>query len=168
METISISQADADKFWAKVNVLGVDDCWVFYYRLGKEDKYTTFRLDTGKGMSAHRVAYATKVASFPKHLTIDHLCKVKSCLNPKHLEPVTTAENNRRSSHQQKSYCMYGHPYTEENIYRSPRGDRSCIKCRRERERAYADKKKAERAERGLYKRYKPGEKVIGHNRVVK
>jgi hypothetical protein len=29
---------------------------------------------------------------------LDHLCRVRSCVNPAHLEPVTNAENCRRGA----------------------------------------------------------------------
>ena len=34
----------------------------------------------------------------PEGLQLDHLCGVPSCVNLDHLEPVTGAENSRRSS----------------------------------------------------------------------
>lgn len=44
----------------------------------------------------HRLAYVTWVGPIPEGLTIDHLCRVRLCLEPSHLEPVTRAENTRR------------------------------------------------------------------------
>jgi HNH endonuclease len=45
---------------------------------------------------AHVYMYRKYVGPIPKGLTLDHLCHVRSCVNPKHLEPVTNAENCRR------------------------------------------------------------------------
>ena len=45
---------------------------------------------------AHRVAYRLFVGPIPDGLTIDHLCRVRTCINPSHLEPVTRSENTRR------------------------------------------------------------------------
>jgi hypothetical protein len=44
----------------------------------------------------HRVSYERHVGPIPHHLVLDHLCRNRDCLNPKHLEPVTSAENLRR------------------------------------------------------------------------
>lgn len=53
----------------------------------------------GKGSrAAHRVFYERHVGPIPEGLTIDHLCRVRHCVNPAHMEPVTVAENVRRGS----------------------------------------------------------------------
>lgn len=52
---------------------------------------------------AHRIAYDLFVGPIPNGLTIDHRCRVKLCVNPEHLEPVTNAENVRRERAQRKS-----------------------------------------------------------------
>src|ERR1019366_4519713 len=45
---------------------------------------------------AHRVAYELFVGPIPEGLQLDHLCRVRSCVNPQHLEPVSQQENIRR------------------------------------------------------------------------
>ena len=52
---------------------------------------------------AHRAAYALDVGPIPEGLTIDHLCRVRHCVRPDHLEPVTQAENTRRAALANKS-----------------------------------------------------------------
>jgi hypothetical protein len=44
----------------------------------------------------HRDVYEQLVGPIPEGLVLDHLCRNRSCCNPAHLEPVTTAENVRR------------------------------------------------------------------------
>jgi len=73
-------------------------CWLWtgsceekgYGRLHKPDR---------KGhLSAHRFAYQTFVGPIPDGHHLDHKCRVRCCVNPEHLEPVTPAENSRRSA----------------------------------------------------------------------
>jgi hypothetical protein len=42
---------------------------------------------------AHRVYYTTHKGEIPKGLVVDHVCKVRSCVNPDHLRLVTPREN---------------------------------------------------------------------------
>lgn len=49
-----------------------------------------------RGKYAHRVSYEMRHGSIPTGLHIDHLCRVRCCVNPDHLEPVTNKENAQR------------------------------------------------------------------------
>jgi hypothetical protein len=91
---------------------------------------------------AHRFAYESVHGPITPGLVIDHLCRVRLCVNPAHLEPVTPGENSRRGyawllnrrNHQTvKTHCPAGHAYRGANLYVSPRGDRRCRTCHRER-----------------------------------
>jgi len=85
------------------------------------------------GWLAHRLAYTVMVGEIPDGFQIDHLCRVRHCINPTHLEAVTQAENLRRQG-AAVTHCPKGHEYTRENTYyapSSPRSQRRCRECAR-------------------------------------
>src|ERR1051326_3887830 len=97
---------------------------------------------------AHRVSYELHRGEMPDRMQIDHLCRVRCCVNPDHLEPVTHAENLRRGSGVPEStkeatraraklitHCPKGHEYTPENT-RIKQGKRACKACDRDRHNA--------------------------------
>lgn len=57
----------------------------------------------------HRKVYRLMVGPIPEGYQIDHLCRVRACCCPSHLEPVTSAENTRRAA-VAKTECKNGHP----------------------------------------------------------
>jgi hypothetical protein len=70
-------------------------CWIWAGR-SKRDYVQTTR--AGRSVLVHRLMYEQEVGPIPPEMTIDHLCRVKWCLNPAHLEAVTLGENARRSN----------------------------------------------------------------------
>lgn len=82
------------RFWKYVDASG--DCWE--WRGGRNMRgYGQYHVDQWRTVQAHRYAYWLTVMSIPDGLELDHLCRNKGCVNPDHLEPVTHAENVRRS-----------------------------------------------------------------------
>lgn len=72
-------------------------CWEWLGYIGKTDGYGRCNVG-GRTTVAHRLFYEHHVGPVsPKH-HVDHLCRVRHCVNPAHLEAVTHAENNRRGS----------------------------------------------------------------------
>ncbi len=97
---------------------------------------------TGR-IGAHRWSYEYHVGPIPEGLEIDHLCRNRLCVNPDHLEPVTTQENLRRShGNGTKPTCPAGHPYNGANL-RTYRGSRLCRECRRDYDRRRRTQEKA-------------------------
>jgi hypothetical protein len=91
-----------------------------------------------KHRSAHRYVYEQINGRVPDGLVLDHKCRVRSCVNPDHLEPVTYAENTRRGVLAEANrrrfsaltHCKQGHPFSGENLYMQPNGKRACHTCR--------------------------------------
>lgn len=126
------------RFLAKVDKSG--DCWLWTAKCNNRG-YGMFGLN-GRMVTAHRVAHELWVGPIPEGLEIDHLCAVRSCVNPAHLEAVTHRENLLRGSgfagvNAAKTHCPHGHEYSPENTYHNPNpnGGRICRTCKRKRDR---------------------------------
>ncbi len=81
---------------------------------------------------AHRVSYILHYGPIPKGLEIDHLCRVRLCVRPSHLEAVTSQENSLRGfghagRNARKTHCAKGHCFT---IYVNKINGLVCRVCR--------------------------------------
>jgi hypothetical protein len=122
-------------------------CWLWLGTLNKGgygDICRNGRVE--KHAQAHRVAYELYVGPIPAGLDLDHLCRVRCCVNPAHLEPVTRSENVKRglmpainrARAVAQTHCVHGHEFTAENtIHAKVRGrsTRECRECRLKRQR---------------------------------
>jgi hypothetical protein len=121
-----MNEATAQRFWEKVDVSGV--CWE--WTGARTNGYGYFKR-VGTTRRAHRIAYEHLVGPVPDGLVLDHLCRNRGCVNPDHLEPVTSRENLRRGSgiagrHARSDLCPRGHEY------RFQCGRRYCPACTNE------------------------------------
>lgn len=90
----------AMRFWSKVDKSGpipdfaphLGNCWL-WTACRQSDGYARFRVNDKKTVQAHRWAWERERGRILEGLHMDHLCRVRSCVNPAHLEPVTCREN---------------------------------------------------------------------------
>lgn len=102
-----------DRFWRKVAKGSADECWR-WTGCHNSRGYGCVGI-AGKVLLVHRVAYEAMVGPIPDGFTIDHVrargCQHKDCVNPAHLEAVTSAENTARA-HEYVAPCRHGVPRT--------------------------------------------------------
>jgi len=137
---------EQERFWAKVEK--TDTCWLWTAALN----YAGYPVFGNPQWRAHRLAYTWLVGPIPEGLTLDHLCRVRHCVNPAHLEPVTVGVNTLRGDtisarNAAKTHCPEGHPLISGNLWPSgvKRGWRNCLACTRK---ADAKRKREARAVR--------------------
>ena len=130
-----------ERFQKFISPEPMSGCWLWTGAL-TDKGYARIR-GASKPVKAHRLSYELARGPIPDGLELDHLCRVRCCVNPAHLEPVTHAENVRRSIaaignpgalagsavQRAKTHCPSGHEYNEANTYRLL-GSRFCRACR--------------------------------------
>lgn len=143
-------QVAGKKMWAQVDKAGpvpehrpdLGPCWIWTGWRKKDGGYGLVSYKD-KTRVVHRLIYELLVGPIPDGLTIDHLCRVRHCVNPTHMEPVTVKVNTLRGEtlaarNAVATHCAHGHEFTEDNTrYGYPRGIRSriCRTCRNDRAR---------------------------------
>jgi len=125
-----------ERFWVRVREDMMTGCWL--WQGGRNAAgYGYFSLASGRRgaylVRAHRWAYRLLVGPIPSWLEIDHLCRNRACVNPTHMELVTSVENIRRGENhnRNKTRCPAGHLYIAANTYVDRLGRRYCRACRR-------------------------------------
>jgi hypothetical protein len=133
---------DAERFWSLVEKTPM--CWLWRGR--RHVGYGVFsvrdRRHPHRTVNAHRWAWEALRGPVEPGLHLDHLCRVRACVNPDHLEPVTRKVNILRgvspaAIYARRDACLRGHRFDEANTLIGRRGDRICRACCREREARY-------------------------------
>lgn len=136
------------EWWSKVEVVA-DGCWLWRGTINR-DGY-----GVQQHRSVHRWFFEAAHGPYPPGTETDHVCRLRSCVNPSHLEAVTHAENMRRSTaydaKRAATHCRYGHEFTPENT-KTTLGYRQCRACKRAAWSAWQSKPK-NRASRSEYEK---------------
>lgn len=124
-----------DKIMSLVEPVTESGCWIY---LGNINDCGYGRIWVkGKEYRVHRITYEHFRGPIPSGLVPDHLCRVRCCINPWHIEIVTHKVNILRGEspsaiHAKKTNCPKGHPYTPENTISWNKGrgmGRNCRIC---------------------------------------
>lgn len=131
MDTLTIARVEV--FLSKID--RSDKCWE--WRGGSTSEgYGQFAWKQ-RPILAHRLSFWLLRGSLTKGLVIDHLCRNRLCVNPDHLEEVTSSENIKRGKgiyvlNSAKTRCKNGHLFDSANTYHRPDGKgRECRLCRK-------------------------------------
>lgn len=121
------------RIMAKIDKTAPGGCWL--WTAVRRNGYGIVRLN-GANVNAHRAVYRLLRGPIPDGMQLDHLCRVRACVNPDHLEPVTQRENIMRgvgysARNARKTHCPRGHEYPP---FREKMG-RRCAACHRDQER---------------------------------
>jgi hypothetical protein len=122
------------RFWRHVEK--TETCWLWTSSVNRGG-YGILKNPVGSSSEycyAHRLSYEMHRGSIPDGMQIDHLCRVRHCVNPDHLEVVTFTENVLRgeslpAQNKRKQFCVNGHEFSPDNTYIRPDGYRSCRAC---------------------------------------
>jgi hypothetical protein len=128
-----------ERFWNLViledKIFPENGCMLWSASCTGKAGYGKFTIES-KRIAAHRWNYEQRYGPIAKGLQLDHLCGIRHCVNPDHLEPVTAKRNiNRgRRFNAEKTHCIHGHEFNSENTYWW-KEERYCRTCRRIRKR---------------------------------
>jgi hypothetical protein len=125
------------------SVISESGCWLYQGSLDSGG-YSCLRIKKTNDRG-HRITWEAINGPVPVDRHLDHLCRVRHCVNPTHLEPVEVSENvfGRAfwsTGFPRATHCQMGHKMTDENTYRRPgnqgRQCRICIKRRTDKQSA--------------------------------
>ena len=126
---------DPVRFWAKVEKTAT--CWTWTGSIGSRGYGVVYydRDPVHERLMAHRVAKILAGEIIPDGLQLDHLCRVRHCVNPAHTEAVTLKENIMRgfwrgAVNARKTHCQHGHPLAGQNLIVRADLKRACRKCK--------------------------------------
>lgn len=134
----NITKLERDnRFWNYVELIPFNECWIWMGPISDKG-YGKFHIGDHKYIAAHRYSFAMK-ENLQKGLVIDHKCRNRACVNPRHLRQVSSYVNSMENSlgvgalNKIKTHCKYGHEFNEDNTSYNCNGGRYCKTCNKER-----------------------------------
>lgn len=130
-----------ERFLEKFKVNPNTGCWEWTGYHGGAG-YAKMKIN-GKTFVASRVSYMLFKGDIPEGLVVDHLCRIRHCVNPDHLEAISNYENtiirgvSPLAKNASKPHCKRGHEFTKRNTYLfahkkgMPKTARACRVCRK-------------------------------------
>ena len=129
-----------NRLFDKVSIHSGEECWLFNGALTTNGYGQLWDVSVRRARPAHRISYELLVGEIPAGFDLDHLCRVRHCVNPSHLEVCTRKENTRRgigpsAVNAAKTHCSRGHEFTVlntvwEKCHRGTILVRRCRECR--------------------------------------
>jgi hypothetical protein len=153
-----------ERLMGYVDRQGPDECWPWTGPISNQG-YGNADLHR-KRAKAHRFVYEQEVGPIPPGMVIDHLCRVRHCVNPAHMEVVTSAENTKRGA---RPFSFDGHCKSGRHVIAGPEdvvpSSGSCRECAKERDREKSEL--LQRAARSLGMTHDAYRKSYGSSRDV-
>lgn len=163
MVELNLSETRLKQFWAKVDIKGDDECWLWTASTNSKG-YGSFAIN-GSGVSAHKISWALAkndgiLSDSGSHVM--HSCDIRNCVNPNHLSLGTPKDNVRDAITKgrvvvrvpsQEEFCKRGHPRTSENTNKY----NLCKVCKRDsdREAKRRERERDREAYNAKHKRYR-------------
>lgn len=139
------------RFWQ--NVVKTDTCWNWVGHKNTMTGYGLFALARGDIQDAYLVSYEMANGPIPEpegreSIQIEQTCKNPKCVRPDHVQIHYGSERERfraakraaaggihpnsNAARKERTECLRGHPYTEENTKYDKKGHRRCRQCKRD------------------------------------
>lgn len=134
------------KFWSRVEIIPFHPCWEWIGSLNEEGYGIVTHQENfvGKSWPAHRLSLHLHGIVLDPELVVDHICRNRTCVNPKHLRMVTRTINSKENTASVHSTCLKGHIHDRVYEWRGAKF-KYCTTCDLERKKIWYQKKKLEK-----------------------
>lgn len=109
-----------DRFWAKVDKRGSDECWLWTGSLTRSGGYGQIARTRKEGpVRANRVSYELANGQILEGMCVLHECDIPACVNPAHLFLGTRGDNCQDMGRKKrwKNHCASGDNHVPYNSH---------------------------------------------------